>query len=54
MTEKFFDEIPIFEWDDLDGKTLLVRVSTEGAYKCLHAYDPIDNVTYVLADKMIK
>lgn len=48
----FFKDVPIIEWDDLDGKTLILRVSEDDGCKVLCGYDPIDEVVYVLAEKI--
>jgi hypothetical protein len=50
--QKYFKDIPIYEWEDLDGKNLIIRVTEDNDYKLLCGYDPIDNVLYVLAEQI--
>jgi hypothetical protein len=54
IMSNYFKDVPVYEWDDLDGKTVIIRVSEDNSKedkkcKVLSAYDPIDNITYVLA-----
>ncbi|MCP1185008.1 hypothetical protein [Paenibacillus sp. 1781tsa1] len=46
-----FKDIPVFEWDDLDGKTLLIRVEGSEEVKIIAGYDPVDGKMYVLAEE---
>lgn len=54
MNTRFFEDIPMIEWNELDGRTLAIEVITEGAYKVLYGYDSSEDVLYVLSEKMIK
>ncbi|MGV6935917.1 hypothetical protein [Paenibacillus polymyxa] len=47
----WFKDIPIFEWGDLDGKTLYIRVEEAKGVKILGGYDPVDDKMYVLAEQ---
>lgn len=50
----WFKDIPVFEWDDLDGKTLLIRVEESEGVKMVAGYDPVDDKIYVLAEEFNK
>ena len=52
MLNRCFKDVPVYEWDDLDGKILIIRVSEDKGNKILCGYDPIDKVLYVLAEQI--
>lgn len=52
--KKIFEDIPVYEWDDLDGKTLILRVTEDSGVKILCGFNPIDNVMYVLAENITR
>lgn len=50
-------KIPHFDWDELEGKMLIIKVveddnNYDKKCKVLIGYDPIDEVNYVLAIKV--
>lgn len=47
----WFKDIPVFKWNDLDGKTLLIRVEESEGVKIIAGYDPMDDKMYVLAEE---
>jgi hypothetical protein len=51
MLNRYFKDVPVYEWDDLDGKTIIIRVVEDSDRKMLCGYDPINNETYILAEK---
>ncbi|MET3209721.1 UNVERIFIED_CONTAM: hypothetical protein ABIC26_002668 [Paenibacillus sp. PvR008] len=48
---KLFKNVPIFEWDDLDGKSLIIRVEQNEEIKVIYGYDPVGNEIYILAEQ---
>ncbi|RPK31796.1 hypothetical protein [Paenibacillus xylanexedens] len=50
----WFKNIPVVKWDDLDGKTLLMRIEESEGVKIIAGYDPADNKMYVLAEEFNK
>ncbi|WP_340032583.1 hypothetical protein NSQ20_12015 [Paenibacillus sp. FSL K6-1122] len=48
----WFKDIPVLKWDDLDGKTLFIRVEESEGVKIIAGYDPIDGKMYVLAEEL--
>lgn len=47
----FFSNVPVYEWKDLDGKALYIRVEETEDVQVLAGYDPVDDKVYVLAHK---
>lgn len=50
----WFSDIPVYEWKDLDGKTLYIRVEESEEAQVLAGYDPVDDKIYILAEKFNK
>jgi hypothetical protein len=54
MMKKFFEDIPTYKWEELDGKTLVMKVVSYGAYTVLFGKDDKTGELFAIADKLIR
>lgn len=52
--KKFFEDIPTYKWEELDGKTLVMKVVSYGAYTVLFGKDDKTGELFAIADKLIR
>lgn len=51
--DKYFKNVQLFNWDELDGETLILYVSEGEGIEVISGYDPVNGETYILNDRVV-